>query len=154
VLAFILAAVGLYGVISYSTAQRRREIGIRIAVGGQPRRVLLTMLREGFVMAGCGVVSGIVIAALIARLAGDFLVGVSAFDPLTYFSISILLAAVALLASAIPAQRATRVDPAIVLRQEQGLEIWLQRNARGKGAAAKIRGENHFGQEPVGDRFY
>ncbi|HET6933199.1 MAG TPA: ABC transporter permease [Candidatus Angelobacter sp.] len=118
VLGFLLAVVGLYGVISYSTAQRRREIGIRIAVGGQPRRVLLTMLREGLVIVGCGVVSGIAVAALIARLAGAFLVGVSAFDPLTYISIATLLTAVALMASAIPARRATRVDPAIVLRQE------------------------------------
>jgi len=118
VLGFVLAVVGLYGVISYSMAQRRREIGIRIAVGAQPGRVLLAMLHEGFVIVGCGVIAGIVIAALIARLAGNFLVGVSAFDPLTYFSIATLLAAVALLASAIPAQRATRLDPAIVLRQE------------------------------------
>lgn len=117
-LGFTLAVLGLYGVISYSTAQRRREIGIRIAVGAQPRRVLLTMLREGFVIVGCGVIAGIVVAALIARLAGGFLVGVSAFDPLTYFSIATLLAAVALLASAIPARRATRVDPAMVLRME------------------------------------
>jgi putative ABC transport system permease protein len=118
VLGFTLAVVGLYGVISYSTGQRKREIGIRIALGAQPGRVLLAMLREGFVIVGSGVIAGVLAATLIAKLAGSFLVGVSVFDPLTYFSVSILLAAVALLASAIPAQRATHVDPAIVLRQE------------------------------------
>jgi predicted permease len=115
---FMLAVIGIYGVISYSTAQRTREIGIRMALGAQPGQVISSILRKGVVIVGCGVAAGILMAALMAKLVGSFLIDVSPFDASTYAAISVLLAAIALLASFIPALRASRVDPALALRQE------------------------------------
>jgi putative ABC transport system permease protein len=117
-LGLVLAVVGLYGVISYSAAQRTHEIGIRIALGAKPSQVLKTILRQGIVIVFCGSAFGILAAAAIAKLVGSFLVGVSAVDPLTHIAVSLLLAAIALLASFIPARRATRVDPMMALRCE------------------------------------
>lgn len=117
-LGFLLALIGVYGVISYSTAQRTREIGIRMALGARPAQVLSAVIRQGLVIVGCGVGAGILMAALMAKLVGSFLVNVSPFDAFTYIAVSALLAAIALTASFIPAQRASRVDPALALRQE------------------------------------
>ena len=115
-LGLVLAVVGVYGVISYSAAQRTHEIGIRIALGARPVQVLGTVLRQGIVIVLCGVMSGILAAVAIARLAGSFLVDVSAVDPVTYITVSLVLASIALLASLIPAHRSTRVDPMQALR--------------------------------------
>ena len=114
----ILAVVGLYGVISYSAAQRTHEIGIRIALGARPAQVLVTILRQGVMIVLCGSLFGILAAVAIAKLVGSFLVDVSAVDPLTYIAVSVFLAIIALLASFIPARRATRVDPMLALRCE------------------------------------
>jgi predicted permease len=117
-LGFMLALIGVYGVVSYSTAQRTREIGIRMALGARPAQVVSAVIRQGLLIVGCGVGAGILMAALMAKLVGSFLVNVSPFDALTYIAVSALLAAIALMASFIPAQRASRVDPALALRQE------------------------------------
>ena len=114
----VLAVIGVYGVVSYSAAQRTHEIGIRIALGARRSQVLRTVLRQGVVIVLFGSALGIATAIAAARLVGSFLVGVSAVDPTTYVGVSLLLAAIALLASFIPALRATRVDPMLALRYE------------------------------------
>jgi len=117
-LALILASVGIYGVLSYSVAQRTSEIGIRMALGAQSQQVLKLVLRQGMLLAGAGVLVGIAIALPITRFASTLLYGVSVWDPVTYISISLLLTVVALLACYIPARRATRIDPLVALRFE------------------------------------
>ncbi|HKV60479.1 MAG TPA: ABC transporter permease [Candidatus Acidoferrum sp.] len=115
-LALILASIGIYGVLAYSVAQRTSEIGLRMAMGAQPRQVLALVLRQGMLLALIGAGVGILVALPFARLAGGLLYGVSATDPLTYAGITLLLMAVALLACYVPARRATRIDPLVALR--------------------------------------
>jgi putative ABC transport system permease protein len=115
-LALILASIGIYGVLAYSVAQRTSEIGLRMALGAQPRQVLGLVLRQGMLLALIGAGVGIVVALPVARLAGGLLYGVSATDPLTYAGITLLLMGVALLACYLPARRATRIDPLVALR--------------------------------------
>ena len=117
-LALILASIGIYGVLAYSVAQRTSEIGLRMALGAQPRQVLGLVLRQGMLLAVIGAAVGIVVALPVARMAAGLLYGVSATDPLTYAGITLLLMAVALLACYLPARRATRIDPLIALRVE------------------------------------
>ncbi|OLB39775.1 MAG: hypothetical protein AUH11_03420 [Acidobacteria bacterium 13_2_20CM_57_17] len=117
-LALILASIGIYGVLAYSVAQRTSEIGLRMALGAQPRQVLGLVLKQGMLLATIGAAVGIVVALPVARMAGNLLYGVSATDPLTYVGITLLLMAVALLACYLPARRATRIDPLIALRVE------------------------------------
>jgi predicted permease len=117
-LALVLAAIGLYGVIAYSVSQRTREIGIRMAVGAQRGDVLRLILREGFKMAAVGVVMGLITARFATRVLDSLLFGVTATDPLIFVTNAVILAAVALLASAVPARRAARVDPMEALRYE------------------------------------
>ena len=118
VLALILAAVGIYGVMSHVVAGRTREIGLRMALGAQFSDVQKLILRQGMWLAAIGSIIGLAIALGGARLMKSFLYGVSASDPLTFSFVAMALLGVALLACWIPARRASRVDPMVALRAE------------------------------------
>ena len=118
ILALLLAAVGLYGVIAYSVSRRTREIGIRMALGARSWAVVRLVLRQGLVLALIGIGVGLVLASAASRVLSGLLYGVGAIDPLAFASAALLLLAVALLANYIPARRAARVDPMIALREE------------------------------------
>jgi len=117
-LGLLLAVVGVYGVISYAASQRTHEIGIRMALGAQPFQTLKMIFAQALAIVGVGVIAGVLAAAAMARLVGNLLIGVPPLDPLTYSAASLLLAAVALAASYLPARRAMRVDPMVALRHE------------------------------------
>jgi macrolide transport system ATP-binding/permease protein len=117
ILGLILAVVGVYGVISYATSQKTQEIGIRLALGANPGNILKSVLGQGLLIIGIGLLIGLGAAFAAARLIADF-VTVSPTDPLTYIFVSMLLALVALAACYVPAHRAMRVDPMIALRYE------------------------------------
>ena len=117
-LALILAAVGIYGVISYSVAQRTREVGIRMALGAQTTDVLKLVVRDGFKLVAIGVAVGLVGAVLLTRLMTTLLFGVTPTDTVTYASVAVVLVGVALAACYIPARRATKVAPLVALRFE------------------------------------
>ncbi len=116
--ALLLTAIGLYGVVSYSVAQRTRELGIRMALGAQRRDVFKLVLRKGLILVAWGSAIGLVACYWLSRLVSNQLYGVSPNDPATLISVAVLLGAVALLASYIPARRATKVDPLVALRYE------------------------------------
>jgi len=117
-IALLLASVGIYGVMSYSVAQRAREIGVRIALGAERRDVLRMVLRQGMRLALAGVGLGLIAALVLTRVIASQLYEVRPTDPATFLLVASLLTAVALAANLIPALRATRVDPAVVLRDE------------------------------------
>ena len=118
IVGMVLAGVGLYGVLSYSVAQRTQEIGVRVALGAGRREVLTLIIGYGLVLAGIGIVVGLVLAPVSTWLAKSLLYNVSPFDPLTFTAVAAFLVLVAILASWLPAIRATRVDPLTALRGE------------------------------------
>ena len=117
-LALTLAAVGIYGVTSYSVTQRTSEIGIRVALGAQPADIFRILVGEGLRFALIGVAVGLVATLVLTRLLASFLYGVSASDPLIFSSVALLMIAISAAASFFPARRATRVDPVVALRHE------------------------------------
>lgn len=117
-MALLLGVVGLYGVIAYSVSQRKREIGIRMAIGAQTKELTNMFVRHGLILTGIGVACGLVAALILMRFMASILFGVNPTDPLTYVAVSVGLAATALLASYLPSRRAATVDPVDALRAE------------------------------------
>lgn len=118
VLALLLAAIGVYGVVSYSVAQRTREIGIRRVLGARGADVLRLVVGEGLMLGLAGAAIGLAGAAVLMTWTSSLLFGVTAHDPATYGGVALLLIVVAALASWLPARRAIRVEPAAALRQD------------------------------------
>ena len=114
----LLAAIGIYGVTSYSVSRRTREIGIRIALGAPHRHVRRLFLREGLLLSGIGVVCGVAAAIPLTRLLTALLFEVNPLDPLTYAAVAVVLLAAAFAASYLPARRVTRIDPIQALRAD------------------------------------
>ena len=122
VVATVIAGVGIYGVMSFSVSQRTQEMGVRMALGADSRRILRMVLGQGSLLAGSGVALGVLMTLALVGVAGDgiqsVLFGVSPRDPLVYAAVVALVAIISLVASFVPARRATRVDPMIALRAE------------------------------------
>ena len=116
--ALTLAAIGVFGVMSHAVSQRTREIGVRMAIGASPYRVLRAILGEGLTQVGFGLVLGAVLSGLTARLLSGLLYGVSALSVAPYLIVVGLLGAVSLMACLVPARRAMRIDPAVALRSD------------------------------------
>jgi putative ABC transport system permease protein len=117
-IALVLASVGIYGVMNYSVNQRKHEIGIRMAIGAQRSDIMKMIVGQGMLLAAAGVVIGLVAAFFLGRIVEMLLFGVSGRDPMTFIGLPFVLILVSLLASYVPARRATRVDPMIALRAE------------------------------------
>ncbi len=117
-LTLFLSTMGVYAVMAYGVSQRTREIGIRMALGGQPRDVLLLVMRQGIALLAIGLAVGTTGAYFAARVISGFLFGVGAADPVAFLGTIMLLTLVALAATFVPARRATRVDPMVALRYE------------------------------------
>ena len=118
IIGLLLAAIGLYGVTSYAVSRRTREIGIRIALGADSGNVIRLVLRQGLVLAAIGVAIGVVIAAAGSKFLESLLFGIRGLDPVAFGGACLLLSVVTLVASYVPARRATAVDPMVALRNE------------------------------------
>ena len=116
-LALGLASIGLYGIMAYSVARRRREIGVRIALGAAQSSVLRLVLGQGMTLVGTGIAIGLAVSLLIARALSKLLYGVSAADPVSFAGASLVLLGIAFLACYLPARSASRVDPLVALRE-------------------------------------
>jgi predicted permease len=116
--ALLLAAIGLYGVLSFGVAQRRREIGVRLALGAPRRQVLSLVVRQGMLLVACGLAIGVVGALAAARVLDSLLFETQTYDPITFLAVPLLLALVSMAASYVPAHRASAVDPNVALRTE------------------------------------
>jgi ABC-type antimicrobial peptide transport system permease subunit len=117
-IALIIAALGIYGVISYTVSQRTRELGIRIALGAQRERVLRLVIRQGLALTMAGVAIGLVAAYALTRVIATLLFGVAPADPATFCGVAGIFLVIAWLASYLPARRAASVDPIIAMRAE------------------------------------
>ena len=116
--AMLLAAIGLYGVMSYSVAQRTKEIGVRMALGAKRPDVLVLVVKRGMALVLIGLAAGVVLSLACARLISGLLFGITATDPLTFVGVAALLGLVAFVANYLPARRAASVDPMVALRYE------------------------------------
>jgi len=117
-IATILGAVGIYGVLAYAVSQRTQEFGVRLALGAQPRQILGLVTRRGILLTALGIVIGVAGAMALSRYLRGMLFELTPLDPTTYLIVTLLFAAVALVAAYLPTRRATRVDPAVALRSE------------------------------------
>ena len=117
-IALVLSVVGIYGVISFAVNQRVRDIGVRMALGATPMQILKEVLANGCMLVGSGMAAGLGIALIATRLLKDFLFDISATDPVTFVTVSVILGIVALAACGLPALKATRVQPGVALRHE------------------------------------
>jgi putative ABC transport system permease protein len=117
-LALLIAAIGVYGVLSYSVNRRASEIGLRMALGARQSNVLQLVVREGMMVALAGIAAGLAGAFAVRRALASLLFGVQASDPATFVLVASVLAAIAFVACLLPARRAARIDPVIALRQE------------------------------------
>ena len=117
-LAFVLAMIGIYGVMSNSVTQRTPEIGVRMAFGAQPGDVLRLVLRQGMILAIAGAAAGLLVALAAGRFVADLLFGIQPQDPITLATVTVSLLVVAAVACYLPARRATRIDPLVALRDE------------------------------------
>src|SRR4030095_9591903 len=120
VTAILIAAIGIYGVLAYSVNQRTREIGVRMALGAPRAQVLRMVVREGMIVGAVGVVSGVVAALVVSGVLSSLVYGVEVRDPATYAGVAVILAVVALVACVVPASKASRVDPVVALRFDEG----------------------------------
>jgi predicted permease len=118
VFALILAAIGVYGVMSYLVAQNTRDIGVRVALGAQRSSIVAMVVRQGMALAVVGIVAGLSASAVLTRVMASLLFGISATDAATFAAVPLALALIAMLATYIPARRATKIDPIVALREE------------------------------------